>query len=446
MPRAVWNVNKGFVEHPLLKKKLEPRKYQLRIARNALSQNTLAILPTGLGKTVIAVLVLAEVLNRTSSTALFLAPTKPLVLQHVSFLRDCLKLPRSRIFALTGSERPLKRSSLWTHARVVVATPQTVQKDLLAGRYTLGDIGLVVFDEAHRTVGKYAYVGIAEHLMRVAPLARILGLTASLRPDQERIDAVRSNLAIERIEIRTDSDPDVNPYIQGIDIEWVKVKPPRWMSQISRLLTEAYFDWLNQLRKKGFLRDRKNVNVTIKDLNSVAAEIRGKMGAVKSRGGPAFWLYHASRYHQLAMKGNHAIETIETQGRAQFLAYVEPMFRKGRTRHDASFVKDDRVKRAVEIAKSIKRSVHPKMSKLKSILRDETNRDPKTRIIVFSQTRDTSNLVLEMLKRARVSAKLFVGQGTRKGRKGMTQRTQAQTREAFERGDFNVLVATAIAE
>ncbi|HDO19748.1 MAG TPA: DEAD/DEAH box helicase, partial [Thermoplasmatales archaeon] len=78
-----------FVKHDLIKPRfIEHRSYQVSIARSALERNTLVVLPTGLGKTVIALLVIAEKLKNDKGKILFLAPTKPLVIQHMGFLRD----------------------------------------------------------------------------------------------------------------------------------------------------------------------------------------------------------------------------------------------------------------------------------------------------------------------------------------------------------------------
>ena len=47
---------------------------------------------------------------------------------------------------------------------MIVSTPQVIANDLRKGRIDLRDVKLVIFDEAHRAVGRYAYVGIANAL------------------------------------------------------------------------------------------------------------------------------------------------------------------------------------------------------------------------------------------------------------------------------------------
>jgi len=51
--------------------------------------------------------------------------------------------------------------------------------DLKSGLLRLDDVSLIVFDEAHRARGNYAYVGIAAYYFRQRRKPLVLGLTAS---------------------------------------------------------------------------------------------------------------------------------------------------------------------------------------------------------------------------------------------------------------------------
>jgi Fanconi anemia group M protein len=78
-----------WITHPFIRpESLESRAYQLSIAMRALDGNTLVVLPTGLGKTAIALLVAASRLYNEKGKVLMLAPTKPLVEQHYRFFRN----------------------------------------------------------------------------------------------------------------------------------------------------------------------------------------------------------------------------------------------------------------------------------------------------------------------------------------------------------------------
>jgi superfamily II DNA or RNA helicase len=67
----------SYVVHPLVREGVvEDREYQRRIVERALEANTLVVLPTALGKTVIAELVAAELLHRYAGCrVLMMAPT-----------------------------------------------------------------------------------------------------------------------------------------------------------------------------------------------------------------------------------------------------------------------------------------------------------------------------------------------------------------------------------
>ena len=97
-----------YVEHPLIKPEtIFWREYQVNMAKKATERNTLIVLPTGLGKTTIALLTVAELLRRDSEwKVLFLAPTKPLVEQHYRYFRDHLLLDSRETVSYTHLTLP----------------------------------------------------------------------------------------------------------------------------------------------------------------------------------------------------------------------------------------------------------------------------------------------------------------------------------------------------
>ncbi|MHC1581953.1 MAG: DEAD/DEAH box helicase, partial [Candidatus Syntropharchaeia archaeon] len=116
-----------FVSHEFIKPRtIEHRSYQVSIAQSALNQNTLIVLPTGMGKTVIVLLVIAEILKRGKGKILFLAPTKPLVIQHSKFLKEHLLIDEESIVSFSGEIPPAKRENLWKKGKIIVSTPQVI--------------------------------------------------------------------------------------------------------------------------------------------------------------------------------------------------------------------------------------------------------------------------------------------------------------------------------
>jgi Fanconi anemia group M protein len=221
--------NLEYLDHPLIRPKaVEFRLYQKLISDAASERNTLVILPTALGKTVIAIIAAANVLyNYRDTKVLVLAPTRPLVVQHRDSFIRMLKIGEQDAHALTGETPPADRRALWgSRARLFFSTPQVVRNDLYNRRLSLNNFGLIVFDECHRAVKSYAYTDIARIYVSQAGYPLILGMTASPGSELERVMEVCENLSIEQVESRTEEDPDVKPYIQSIDMEWMTVDLP----------------------------------------------------------------------------------------------------------------------------------------------------------------------------------------------------------------------------
>ena len=124
------------ISHPLIRPdSIESREYQLSIAMKALDANTMVILPTGLGKTAVALLVAASRLYNEGGRILMLAPTKPLVEQHLRYFEKYLMVKAAgrqfRIHHLSCSPVKLPRLSGpqdWNRATVILATPQVSQE------------------------------------------------------------------------------------------------------------------------------------------------------------------------------------------------------------------------------------------------------------------------------------------------------------------------------
>jgi Fanconi anemia group M protein len=124
--RVVSEENNDYFDHPMVTPKtILRRDYQVKIATRALGSPTLVVLPTGLGKTVVALMVIAERIAQGEGPVLMMAPTKPLVEQHRSFLSNYLKV--EGIGMLTGEVPPAKRKEAYSQFQVMVSTPQVIK-------------------------------------------------------------------------------------------------------------------------------------------------------------------------------------------------------------------------------------------------------------------------------------------------------------------------------
>lgn len=437
----------GTVEHPRVRPGvLEDRLYQQLIAETAVDHNTLAVLPTGLGKTAIALRVVAEFLLRApTKSILFLAPTRPLVVQHARSVAGSLFAPEP--LTLTGAIPPDRRAELLRPPQVVVATPQVIGNDLAEGGFPLDTFSLIVFDEAHRAVGDYPYVGIGA-ANRTGPGARVLAMTASPGGSLSRIREVWNHLGIERFEYRTDRSPDVLPYVHGIGVDTVEVRMPVEVQDLAIRLRAAVQRPLDILRQLGLV---SGVEVSRRVLLDVGAALHRGIEAERRSGASAPNLWKAVTAQATAMKTLHALELIESQGvesLRDFLARQDPAPGKRVTPAQRAFLGDPDV---IEVRRRLEQLTleHPKVATTVGLVADELRRKPEARVIVFSQYRDTVDRLvaeLEKLGDPAVRPARFVGQATHGDDVGLSQRDQVRILDGFRSGTVNCLVATSVAE
>ncbi len=405
---------------------LESRTYQEVIAASAADSNTLVVLPTGLGKTVIAAMVASRKLDE--GKVMFLAPTRPLVEQHMDTFQELLEIEEDDMVVMTGSTSPEERYELWREKRVFFGTPQVVENDLIAGEVPEEEFSLVIFDEAHRATGEYSYVFISEK-MRCQKLA----LTASPGGDKQKIMEVADNLDLERFEVRTEDDPDVEPYIEKKEVNWINVSLDNRFRDAKKNFQKSYRKQLEQLKKLGQLSSTSNVHKA--DL----LKLRGKINSKLSKSDDPE-LYQGISLVAAALKVSQAIELLETQGVSQCYDYLE-----GLERDDSKAAKrvlnDDDFHRGKAMVEYLRKQgeEHPKMDRLREIL--DLEEDEKA--IVFTEYRASADSIAEELNVSGFDAVKFIGQ---QGDEGMNQTKQKKVLEAFEQGKYNVLVSTSIGE
>ncbi len=90
---------------------------------------------------------------------------------------------------------------------------------------------------------------------------------------------------------------------------------------------------------------------------------------------------------------------------------------------------------------------HPKLDYVKRIVVEELEYKPDSRVIVFANYRDTAEMITKALAEEEgIRPVRFVGQASKYKDKGLTQKQQVEIIEQFKAGDYNVLVATSVAE
>ncbi|MFB6104546.1 MAG: DEAD/DEAH box helicase [Halobacteriaceae archaeon] len=431
------------IEHPLLEPDaLERRRYQLDLANAAGETHTLVCLPTGLGKTTVSLLVTADRLHADAGgMSLLLAPTKPLVEQHAAFYRDALTIADEDIVVFTGDVRPADRADAWADARIVIATPQVIENDLIGDRISLRDVVHLTFDECHRATGDYAYTYIADRYHADAADPLVTGMSASPGDDEEAIHRVCQNLGIERVEVRTENDADVAPYTHDTDVSWERVELPDTILDIRDTLNDVITDRLADLKDLGVVSTTQP-DLSQTELNKVRASLQSLIEEGDSAG------YEGMSIHAEIMKLRRAVELVETQSVESLRRYFERQRNaansSGASKASQRLVSDPRVKEAMRLAEDYD-DLHPKYRKARMLLAETLGIEGGDRVIVFTESRDTAETLTDFLG-DHFSVRRFVGQGDTEGSEGMTQREQQATLDSFRDGEFEVLVSTSVAE
>ncbi|MCE2506275.1 MAG: DEAD/DEAH box helicase [Nitrosopumilaceae archaeon] len=409
-----------FIEKKYVKKdSIEKRDYQVNLANQAITENCIVVLPTGLGKTAIALQVIAEYLSKSTGGALFLAPTRVLVNQHYEFLKENLLL--DDISLITGEDTIQKRTKLWNNS-VICATPEIAKNDLDRGIVLSSQFNLVIFDEVHRTVGDYAYSGIAERFVNSD--ARIVGMTATLPSEKDKATEILTKLKIASVAERTENSPDVKPYTQETNTEWITVELPPELKSIQKLLKLALDQRYDTLRNNG---------IKLAEQQSLSALLRIRQFVLNQNRRSAKPLFTAIRIH-------YALNILEAHGIAPFLKFCERAQAKKGVGVKELFEVDPNFTRAVHLAKEAQsRGIeHSKIPKLKDILESVPGK-----ALIFTSYRDSVDLIYNKLTELGVSAGILIGKA---GETGLKQKKQIETVQKFRDGIFDVLIATRVGE
>jgi len=210
---------------------LQVRQYQQQISRTCLFHNTLVSLPTGLGKTLIAAVVMYN-FHRwyPKGKIIFCAPTRPLVTQQIEACYNIMGISQQVTAEITGKTNKDARAKLWADHNVFFCTPQTLDNDINENKnFNVDEVVCLVLDEAHKAKGDYAYVKVIRGLTMSNARFRVVGLSATPGADKDSINEVFQNLRIDKLEARTDDDPDVKQYIHEKNVQVSRA--PVWRSE-----------------------------------------------------------------------------------------------------------------------------------------------------------------------------------------------------------------------
>ncbi|HKZ33867.1 MAG TPA: DEAD/DEAH box helicase [Candidatus Nanoarchaeia archaeon] len=435
--------------------KITPREYQQKIFESCVRKNCLVVLPTGLGKTLIALMLAVERMKKfPGEKVVFLAPTKPLAEQHLSYFTGNLPELFGSLELFTGAVDSKKRQEIWETADIVFSTPQCVANDISKGLYNLEEVCLLIEDEAHRCFRNYSYNYVAKRYMETAKHPRILGLTASPGSEASKIKEICRNLSIEEVELRTRESPDVAPYLQELKFEKVILELPKKFQEIREALLRLFHSYVDELRNRKVFFGMASKTELIKLQKKIMFSI--------SRGNKNYNTLLAASACAQAVKLQHALELLETQTLHGFSKYLKELMSqaaKKQTKGVVRLVSKPEFAFAFAASEELlaKGQEHPKIESLRKIVKKEFRENEKAKMIVFSQFRETARILCKTLNSIKgIKARIFIGQARKivdpgKGKEtseisGLSQKEQKKIIQEFSNREINVLCATSIGE
>ncbi|KAM9646182.1 Fanconi anemia group M protein isoform 1-T1 [Trichechus inunguis] len=456
------------------------RDYQLHIARTALFCNTLVCLPTGLGKTFIAAVVMYNFYRWfPSGKVVFMAPTKPLVAQQIEACYRVMGIPQSHMAEMTGSTQAFTRKEIWHNRRVLFLTPQVMVNDLSRGACPAAEIKCLVVDEAHKALGNYAYCQVVRELVKYTNHFRILALSATPGSDIKAVQQVITNLLIGKIELRSEDSPDVLPYSYERRVEKVVVPLGEELAAIQKAYIQILEAFATSLIQRNVLMRRDIPNLTKYQLILARDQFRKnpspnivglQQGIIEGEFAICISLFHG--YELLQQMGMRSLylflcgimdgtkgmtrtknELVRNEDFMKLYNHLECMFAdtcSASASGVSALRKGDKDKKFFYS--------HPKLKKLEEVIvehfkswNDQNTSEKKcdeTRVMIFSSFRDSVQEIAEMLFQHQPVIKVmtFVGHSSGKTMKGFTHKEQVEVVKRFRDGGYNTLVSTCVGE
>jgi len=189
-----------------------PREYQLELFERAQLENTIAVLDTGSGKTLIAVLLLKwmidqelerRMIGEQPKISFFLVASVTLVFQHFAVLEQNMDHKVAKVCGADGVDNwnKAKWDRLLSENMAIVATADILYKCLARSFTNMKKINLLIFDEAHHAKKDHSFARIMKdfYITETDPAARprIFGMTAS--PVDAKTDIAQAANELETI-------------------------------------------------------------------------------------------------------------------------------------------------------------------------------------------------------------------------------------------------------
>ncbi|XP_059199130.1 interferon-induced helicase C domain-containing protein 1 [Centropristis striata] len=465
------------------KDKIVLRDYQEEVAKPALEgKNIIICLPTGSGKTRVAVYITKKHLDhrraeRRSGKVVVLVNKVPLVEQHYSeefcrFLKPAYKVER-----VSGDcQLKISFTEIVKNNDVIVCTAQILENFLERSNtgedegVNLSDLTLIVIDECHHTQkgGVYNHIMMRylkqKHKNRLlkkeqkepVPLPQILGLTASpgvggatkMAKAEDHILRICANLDAYKImtgdlgqhkkeprkNCKTIEDRKEDPFGDVIKNIMNAIHTHAELNPTSDLGSQTYEQWVVQKERLAATEENQKVRVCAEHLRQYSEGLN-LSNTIRMRDAFNF----LNKYNEEEIKKKRTPDEEEQKIKiTDTERFLFNLFNE----------KKEELKRLTEHPEYENKS----LSQLRSIVLQEFTSRDKARGIIFTKTRRSAIALSQWIQEnskfddVGVKAAYVIGGGDQSNVKPMTTAEQRDVLTKFRDGEVNLLIATTVAE
>ncbi|XP_057602852.1 interferon-induced helicase C domain-containing protein 1 [Hippopotamus amphibius kiboko] len=482
------------------------RPYQLEVAQAALEgKNIIICLPTGSGKTRVAVHIAKDHLDKKRKASelgkvIVLVNKVPLVEQ---LFREEFKPYLKKWYHVTrlSGDTQLKITfpEVVKSHDVIISTAQIVENSLSNSEegeddgVQLSDFSLIIIDECHHTNKEAVYNNIMRRYLKqklknnrlkkenepVIPLPQILGLTASpgvgeakkqakadehilkicanldastIKTVKENIDQLKDQIKEPCKKFVIADDTKEDPFKDKLLEIMTKIQTFCQISPMSEFGTQPYEQWLIQMEKKAAREGNRKDRVCAEHLRKYneALQINDTIRMIDAYNHLETF-YNDEKEKKFAVLGDDSDESGDDGDDEDVGDKKKPLML-----HEtdgfliALFLENKKMLK--KLAKNSEYE-NEKLTKLRNTIMEQyTRTEESARGIIFTKTRQSayalSQWITENEKFAEVGVKAhhLIGAGHSSEFKPMTQNEQKEVISKFRTGKINLLIATTVAE
>lgn len=487
---------------------LHVRPYQMEVAQPALEgKNIIICLPTGSGKTRVAVYIAKDHLDKKKKAS---EPGKVIVLVNKVPLVEQLFRKEFEPFlkkwyhtiGLSGdTQLKISFPEVVKTYDVIISTAQILENSLLNSEkgddgVQLSDFSLIVIDECHHTNKEAVYNNIMRRYLKqklknnklkkeckpVIPLPQILGLTASpgvggakrqaeakehilkicanldactIKTVKENIDQLKDQIKEPCKKFAIADDTREDPFKDKLLEIMNKIQSFCQMSPMSDFGTQPYEQWTTQMEKKAAREGNRKERVCAEHLRKYneALQINDTIRTIDAYNHlEAF--YNDEKEKKYAVQEDDSDESGEDgdgDGDEDEDDEKKPLSLDKTDRFLMDLFFENR--RLLKKLAANPKHENEKLTKLRNTIMEQyTRTEESARGIIFTKTRQSayalSQWITENKKFAEVGVKAhhLIGAGHSSEFKPMTQNEQKEVISKFRTGKINLLIATTVAE